>query len=79
MLLLHSLCVCVCVYVCLDTNTDTHTDTDTDTDTYTDTDTNTDGGRVIMGEVSLQKSFPYSRRNAAACNFSSGTEHVALL
>ena len=61
-----------------DTDTDTHTDTDTDTDfdtvmntdTHTDTDTeidtdndtNTDGGRVIMDEVSLQKSFPYSDR-----------------
>ena len=32
--------------------------TDYDTDTDTDNDTNTDWGRVIMGEVSVQKSFP---------------------
>ena len=31
-----------------------------DTDTNTDTNTDTDGGGVIMGEVSLQKCFPYS-------------------
>ena len=43
-----------------DTNTGTYTDTYTNTDANADTNTNTDGGRVIIGEVSLQKSFLYS-------------------
>ena len=47
-----------------DTNTDTNTDSDTNTNTDTDTDTNTDGG-MIMGEVSLQKSYPYWKAHGA--------------
>ena len=52
-----------------DTDTNTDTDTDTDTDSDTDTDTNTDGRRVIMGKVSLQKSFPYSGRMCRYASF----------
>ena len=44
----------------LNGDADTDADTETDTDTDTENDTNTYGGRVIMGEVSPQKSFPYS-------------------
>ena len=52
-----------------DTNTGTYTDTYTNTDANADTNTNTDGGRVIIGEVSLQKSFPYSGRMSRCASF----------
>ena len=51
------------------TDTDADTDTNTDSDTDTDTDTNADGGRVIIGEVSLQKSFPHSGRMCRCASF----------
>ena len=57
-----------------DTYTDTDTDTDNDTNTDTDTDTNTDGGRLIIGEVSLQKSFPYSGHMSRCASFFGQTE-----